>query len=205
VFYFKHDDLAGGPVIEFSQRWENEGDWELFGSVSASVACPASAVGALSDVLAQLFASAEPEMRAFRDSQFASRSVLSQWWALIERHTPQLTRIIGDDEHLQRAAATMLRAMPSILASPNTVLPEDVLRSARAILEQLHTSGGRRARLDASIALAALDHLHGKTRDGAVKLLSSVGPSRNPKPLKDVTELLRSDVPVPASLSEPRG
>lgn len=41
VFRFSHSQLQGmnGSPLPFSRRWENEGDWELFGSVTA-VALP---------------------------------------------------------------------------------------------------------------------------------------------------------------------
>ena len=39
VVFFTHDELANraGQVIPFSHRWPNEGDWEIFGHVSAKV------------------------------------------------------------------------------------------------------------------------------------------------------------------------
>ncbi len=35
---FPHGELeaAGGGAIPFSRRWENEGDWELFGHIQAT-------------------------------------------------------------------------------------------------------------------------------------------------------------------------
>jgi hypothetical protein len=38
VFRFSHGELeaAGGGAIPFSRRWENEGDWELFGHIQAT-------------------------------------------------------------------------------------------------------------------------------------------------------------------------
>ena len=45
VFTFTHDRLADEGTIEFSQRWESEGDWEIFGlgDRSADVPCRAPA------------------------------------------------------------------------------------------------------------------------------------------------------------------
>jgi hypothetical protein len=39
VFLFKHGDLAAanGAAIPFSQRWDNEGAWEIFGHIVATV------------------------------------------------------------------------------------------------------------------------------------------------------------------------
>lgn len=41
VFLFKHDDLDPSTALNFSHRWQNEGDWEIFGHLSSSVLCPA--------------------------------------------------------------------------------------------------------------------------------------------------------------------
>ena len=87
VFYFKHDDLADGEVVDFSQRWRNEGDWELFGSVNASVACTAAAAAAANEVLAKLFERTAREMRAFREREFGHQ-YMSAWWSLIDRNAP---------------------------------------------------------------------------------------------------------------------
>ena len=37
VFRFSHSQLEGmnGAPLPFSRRWDNEGDWELFGSITA--------------------------------------------------------------------------------------------------------------------------------------------------------------------------
>src|SRR5262245_11892031 len=54
VFLFRHDDLASQGTIQFSERFKNEGDWQIFGSVTATVACPASAAAALSSFFSSL-------------------------------------------------------------------------------------------------------------------------------------------------------
>lgn len=39
VFLFAHNDLeaAAGSTIPFGRRWDNEGDWELFGHIGATI------------------------------------------------------------------------------------------------------------------------------------------------------------------------
>ena len=44
VFLFKHDDLASKGTIAFSRRWKNEGDWEIFGNVTATLPPPLNAL-----------------------------------------------------------------------------------------------------------------------------------------------------------------
>jgi hypothetical protein len=58
VFTFTHDDLDPSTATEFSHRWEDEGDWEIFGHVSSTVLCPANA---LSNFFAALSSSSSEE------------------------------------------------------------------------------------------------------------------------------------------------
>jgi hypothetical protein len=58
VFMFTHDELNEGTTKTFSHRWKNEGDWEIFGHVTATVACPAEASLAVLHGLAEAKASA---------------------------------------------------------------------------------------------------------------------------------------------------
>lgn len=51
VFMFTHDELNAGTTKTFSQRWRNEGDWEIFGHVTSTVACPVEASRALIEEL----------------------------------------------------------------------------------------------------------------------------------------------------------
>jgi hypothetical protein len=44
VWMFKHDDLAEGGTINFSERWKNEGDWEISGHITSTPLCPAEAL-----------------------------------------------------------------------------------------------------------------------------------------------------------------
>ncbi len=47
IWFFSYDDLANGGTINFSQRWQNEGDWEIFGHLTATPLCPANSLDGL--------------------------------------------------------------------------------------------------------------------------------------------------------------
>ena len=70
VFIFSYSDLESGGTINFSRRWRNEGDWELFGHITSTVMCPAEAVDAL---LGSLFSS----RRMSLERSFSKRRVIS--------------------------------------------------------------------------------------------------------------------------------
>jgi hypothetical protein len=65
VFFWKHDDLAARAIINLSQRWEDEGDWELFGHINATVVCTAEAA----EILDAIFSRASRKMPSFRDRE----------------------------------------------------------------------------------------------------------------------------------------
>ena len=200
VFYFKHDDLAMGDVLAFSQRWGEDGDWEIFGNVNASVVCPAEALATLDDLLAKAFRSVDQDMRDFRDTEFAPSGALPAWWALAERNTPQLLFALSKEPVMAESAVDLLEGTRDALERRDEQLPERLLVAAERILERLHAVGGRRTRLDASRALAMLAHLRGKTTNDAVELLSSVPPSRKPRPRRDVRHLVVPELRPPSSL-----
>jgi hypothetical protein len=202
VFYFKHDDLAGGATIALSQRWRNEGDWELFGSIHASVACTAAGLAAASDVLGALFGDAEGGMRAFRDQEIGRHAHLAAWWSLIDRNAPQLIAAITGDDELLHSAAALFPLAGVVGARHHERIGDEHVDAAERILHRLHATGGRRARLDASRMLSLTPHLRGRTVEEAIELLAAVGPARHPRPSKDVRHLLRDDVRTPSSLAQ---
>jgi hypothetical protein len=198
VFYFKHDDLADSEVVDFSQRWRNEGDWELFGSVNASVACTAAAVAAANEILAKLFGNTAREMRAFREREFG-HEYMPAWWSLIDRNAPQLANAIRSDQDLVESAESLFK-LAGQLHDRHVAIADEHFDHAERILRRLHATGSRRARLDASRMLSLVEHLRGKTVEEAIELVASVSPSRNPHPTKDVSHLIQAEVRIPASL-----
>ena len=70
VFMFTHDELAAGGTINFSSRYANEGDWEIFGHITSSVVCPANA-------LDNLFAGISGSRAKSDPGSFAARTVLN--------------------------------------------------------------------------------------------------------------------------------
>ena len=191
VFFWKQDDLAAGDTIDFSQRWQDEGDWELFGHINATVACTAA-----------IFSRVSRDMRAFRDREVGGTR-LQQWWSLAERNSPQLGYALRRDPQLVESTAALMRAVPELLASREAQLSPAHVGHARRILQQLREVGSRQARVDASRALDVLGHLQGRTVREAIELLSSVQPGRTPRPVKDIRHLLNPGLRIPRSVLQP--
>jgi hypothetical protein len=202
VFFWTHDDLAGGDTIDFSQRWKDDGDWEIFGHVNATVVCMAEAAAAASKVLDGLFSGISKEMRSFRDREVGGTQ-LQLWWSVAERNTPALVYALRQHPQLVESAAVLMTAVPEFLKNREALLSEETVRHARTILQHLREVGSRRARIDASRALDVLAHLHGKTVAEAIELLGSVPPGRTPTAVTDIGSLLNSELRVPMSALGP--
>jgi hypothetical protein len=202
VLFWDQDDLAAGEPIEFSQRWQDEGDWELFGHVNATVVCPAEAAGAASAIIDAIFSQVSGDMRRFRDREVGGTR-LQQWWSLAERNSPQLSYVLRRDPRLVESTAALMRALPELLDDRGARLSEAQVAHARRILQQLREVGSRQARVDAGRALDVLGHLQGKTVRESIELLSSVQPGRTPRPVKDIGHLLNPGLRTPRSVLQP--
>ncbi len=202
-FQWGHDDLAGGVSINFSKRWPNEGDWELFGNITSSVACTAEALAAAAGIFGAIFGRSASEMRSFRDSRFGPDNYLQRWWDVAERNTPHLMYALERDPELKKSGAALLQGVGDLLGNPRAPLDMEQLGHMERLLRALHASGSRRARIDASRALDVLPHLAGRTVEESIHLLGAVNPARNPRPLRDVSPLIDPKLPHPSSLSKP--
>jgi len=111
AFVFSHDDLTPNTVTEFSHRWHDEGDWEIFGTVTALDVCPATALNAILphdprradlDRLSTL--------RAFQDKGFRDHPGLHPWWQVLQRNALALAGALADTTHSRRLRVDALRA-----------------------------------------------------------------------------------------------
>jgi hypothetical protein len=113
AFIFSHDELVPNTVTEFSHRWENHGDWEIFGSVMAVEPCPADA---LDDIFgpgntSKGSANDLAQLRAFRDGPFREHAGLQEWWKVLQRNTPAVALLLRGDAGLRRESAALFHSM----------------------------------------------------------------------------------------------
>lgn len=70
TFMFTTDQLvASGGLIDFSHRWDNHGDWEIFGHVTSTALCPANSLDAV-------FSGSVAQTTLSSDGQVLSRQVI---------------------------------------------------------------------------------------------------------------------------------
>lgn len=188
VWTFSHDDLVETPDQDFSKRWENEGDWELFGHVHSSPTCPADVVTGILEALG-LISSAEAKMskegmREFRKRFIAGNAAIGQWWDLAERNAASIAAVLRKNPDLtRRATAGAFKDLVSVLGNEKAALPDSLMTRATEVLETLQKQGSRRLRIDSKAALSLLPDLKGKSLRQAADLLKGRPPTRKPKRL----------------------
>lgn len=79
VFIFNQDDLVPGTEVEFSKRWENEGDWEIRGHLTVH---PLEVTAVLVPEIAEV-PRAYPSLQLQPDLQFLPPEVFEPDWPLI--------------------------------------------------------------------------------------------------------------------------
>ncbi len=182
-------------TLGFSQRWRNEGDWEIHGAMALTEPC---VVTSLASVLAGKgsgsdYRGANPEkfsrgllaMRAFRDRYFLRYDGLQGWWNLAARNSPQVAYLTMRDSAMRKSAGVMFKEIEGVLGNLDAPLPKDFRDNAQRAVSLARKSGFRRLRIDASQADAILKQLKpGSTGQDALKLFAKVSPGRHPKQKK---------------------
>ncbi|MEO8346931.1 MAG: hypothetical protein ABI607_14665 [Betaproteobacteria bacterium] len=179
-------------TLGFSQRWRNQGDWEIFGAMALTEICLANSIasilagkgsgsiyrGASSDKFEPQLAA----MRAFRNRYFHRYDGLQGWWNLAARNTAQMGYLMMRDAEMRKSAAVLLKGIADVVEDLDAPLPKDFLNHAQRAANIASMSNFRRLRLDASQAEAILRKLkRGATGQDALKLLSKLSPGRYPK------------------------
>jgi hypothetical protein len=179
VFRFSHDKLAEGTVINFSKRWKNEGDWQIFGHANASVLCPAEAIGPAKAILGAVFGRAQMEsMRRFRDDRFPRERGLAEWWQLAERNSAELAWLFQTDGEAAERLRRLAPIAVEILSHPEERIPEDLLQDVGHILEAAARSPSRRLRIDARRARSFLELARGRSFAEAIQIADRLPPAR---------------------------
>lgn len=199
VFVFKHDDLDPAISENFSQRWKNEGDWEIFGNITSAPLCPVNALNGLFDPKGGSAGSAgakkragevretghgtpldvEP-MRAFRDGDYRKLPGLAAWFALAERHAGRVARMVLLQPDLLASVRKVLEWGNLIAQQPDVPMSKEHAAHAERLLAALARHRNRDARSDAARALSMLKALKGKTHREAMQFVASVAPARHP-------------------------
>jgi hypothetical protein len=120
-------------------------------------------------------------VRRLRDEITDGHQHLQTWIAIASRNTPQLLAAVKEDPGVQRSLVIAIEELGRLIEEPERTLTPEILYHVRRILSGLRRTGSRRARIDASRALAILAELDGKTLHEAAQLLAKVPPRRHPQ------------------------
>ena len=177
VFTVNSDDLAAAAVVEFSRRWTDEGDWELTGSFTGVVPCPADALAGLFAGNAKVSGMVDA-MRRFRAGGFRKLAGLQPWWAAFGAAAPQLVRLARRDPELKRSLEHLFAGASAGLAAPDRPLDDETLRQLTVVVERLSASSPTARRVFGRHALAVLPALRGRSWNGALELVAGTSPVR---------------------------
>jgi hypothetical protein len=199
VFTFSHDSLAATPVRAFSHRWRNEGDWELFGRVSAVPMCPVEAVLAVLRALGLVQPDVERHtldvIRQRRNAGFAGNRELGAWWELAQRNNASMAQVLMADPAISRGLlAPLMNMLAAAAIDPDAPLPDAAIVAMEGVLRAFAEQGNRRLRIDAKAALGVLPKLRGESLATAAVVLTHEAPTRKPwrQPLRrSLARLLR--------------
>ncbi|MFT4025170.1 MAG: hypothetical protein QM664_15455 [Flavihumibacter sp.] len=185
VWKFSGDALLAGSPIALQQRWRNEGDWELFGSVSATEipACPANLVN---DIFEKAFGSKAGDksmeaMYAFRSNEMKKNAGLANWWQIARNNAHYLGMALTNKETAE-AAMSVFKSMPAILQQkdkPLDAVHYDNIRKVLTRISELNTAD-RTARQEIKRALSALAHIKTQSLQQGLAFLSAAPPARYP-------------------------
>lgn len=182
AFVFTHDDLAANGSIDFSQRWHNEGDWEITGSITATVICPAEA---LEDFFEALFGADSREMRLrqlrrFRDGPFRDHPQLQSWWTIIERNMPAFVHVLRKDPDLRLVARQVLSGVCAAAADLTSPLDHQLVETAAKLASDTsRRTRSRRLRIDAARGADLLNSVRGNTGREVLMEMERFEPARH--------------------------
>lgn len=185
VWKFSGDDLLKQTPLQLQKRWQNEGDWELFGSVATEElpTCPADVV---KKIFEEIFGqgSSSSTMQAlynFRNQEMAKFGGLGFWWKIAQRNSLFLKQALNNKD-VRDAAVSLFKHAPELLKNRDQPIAESHFNAGVEILKHILeiSRKNRSARKDISRSLDALQILKGKSPAEIFDSLSQVKPARFP-------------------------
>lgn len=199
VWTVNHDDLAAHPVVEFTRRWSGDesgdGDWEITGSFTGVVPCPA-------DALSQLLSGATPPakgkasasrsattpaldaMRKFRAKDYRALPGLERWWRALQAGNAEIVRLATRDPAVRDAVARLFATLPGALAAPDKPLARAHWNDLTLILEKAAKSSPFLYRAFARRGLSLMGELQDKTWNEAINHVARKRPLGRERKLK---------------------
>jgi hypothetical protein len=187
VWTFSHDTLTANTPIALTQRWQNEGDWELFGHVTAVAPCPIEALIAILKGLGLIrdgnVRKSLDTLKKFRQKSFAGQRALGVWWNLAERNAAGITDLLRRNPDISRRSAASIIPEITKIIRDDTPISDSLVDKTTELLQAFCSKGTRRLRIDSKAALGVLPALRGKSMNQAVRVLRDRVPTRKPERL----------------------
>jgi len=160
--------------IPLNERWDNEGDWEINGEISASEICPANAMNSLSErsLNQKLDLS---KLRAFRNTFYNKFPLASNWWILVLKNSPFIMRELQKDEKLCIDVLQIIKNVEASIDGKNR-LNEGFFNEIHTVLERFAKSNFKSLRMDSRRLQPIIKDLRGKNLNEVLEHLSSCKP-----------------------------
>ncbi|MEO7261303.1 MAG: hypothetical protein ABI047_08635 [Jatrophihabitantaceae bacterium] len=185
---FVHEDGTTTPVIDFVRHWDSDeagdGDWQLSGSFTGVVPCPANALSGLFERSATEHTEREPShraaltaMRKFRSDNYAAYPGLTSWWQALHLNATTLVRAATRDRAVRDAVAQLFDRLPAVLQNPDERLDEHDLRALDTVLRSVAALSPQARRSFAGTAVKVAPTLAGRSWNEALKIMSGTPPN----------------------------
>jgi hypothetical protein len=186
VFMFGHDKLATETSIDFSERWKNEGDWELTGNITVTETCGAQVI---SDVFDAAFGSESERstvqvdldaMREFRSDAYQEMPGLALWWQTLERNLPAIRRAAQSNPEIGREMGELLAYLAERINEPTQPISDEFLTRAKGLAAKLAAvTRSRQLRKDSWRVVDALETMQrGLTVADGLEVINRTAPIR---------------------------
>ena len=175
-FTFTHDSLEANMEQEFSHSWDNEGQWEINGKITASPLCTID--------LTSIFASKTDrpfkveEFKKFRDLEFIKKPSLLEWGNILLRNNLYLIHQIVQNKNLQEDCIALCLSVEQSLKDRKKVVSNGLFGKIESILKILEATNDKRTQLDIKRIREIIPNLKEKNADEIIKVLESFPPGK---------------------------
>ncbi|MGH6917783.1 MAG: hypothetical protein ACREJ0_08770 [Geminicoccaceae bacterium] len=164
-------------LIALNERWENHGDWEINGEISASVLCPAKAISEESVSVLQRSLDLE-KLGRFEKLLYKKYPKATPWWLVALRNSPFVIAELRKDKETTRQVVQAITLLEKHLEDDQP-LSSEFFRVTEQVIGKFAKSPFSRLKRDARMAKPLLKNLKGKSLAKILDYLSKNKPSRS--------------------------
>jgi len=182
TFTFTHDSLETNMEQDFSHKWDNEGEWEINGKVTASPLCSIDLSSILAIKVNRPFKIAE--IKKFRDLEFIKNPHLMEWGNILLRNNLNLVHQIIQDKNLRVNCVELCVIAEQSLKNRKQIVADEAMNHLEGILQRLESVKDKRTQLDIKRIREILPRFKAKNADEIIEILKNNPPGVRTKELK---------------------